>query len=214
MAKIFISHSKRDRDLIKGMAKVLVNIGHSPIIEEFIPEPKKEPIPYEEIRKNLDLSNYVFLFLTDNIVLTEYTRNWVMFEVGLAASTTKRLFVFERAGIPVPYPIPYFTDYMIFDKDSTNDILDIQALSKKIDKTAKNVFKGVAIGGALGLPFGPLVLIILALTGGFLGASKSQKILKVKCPHCQVSFNYYSPKYSKFKCPACRNDVHLNFGRE
>lgn len=214
MAKIFISHSKRDRDLINAMAKVLINIGHNPIIEEFIPQEKKEPIPYEEIMKNMDLSNYAFLFLTDNIVLTEYTRNWVMFEVGLAASARKRLFVFERAGTPVPYPIPYFTDYMIFDKDSTNDILDIQALSKKIDKTAKNVLKGVAIGGVLGLPFGPLALVILALTGGILGASTSQKILKVKCPHCEVSFNYYSPKYSKFKCPACRKDIHLNSGRK
>lgn len=63
MATIFISHSKRDEDLVTDIAKVLRNIGHTPIIEEFIPEEEKEPVPYEEIRKNVSLSQYMFLFL-------------------------------------------------------------------------------------------------------------------------------------------------------
>ncbi|MCD6317576.1 hypothetical protein J7M02_00735, partial [Candidatus Aerophobetes bacterium] len=150
------------------------------------------------------------LFLTDNVVATEYTKNWVMYEVSLASKDNKRVFVFERRGIPITYPIPYLTDYMIFDKDSTNDILEIQTLAKKINKTAKNVLKGIAIGGLLGSPFGPLGLLIGVLTGGTLGATASEKILKVKCPHCKIFFNYYSSKYSEFKCPSCRGDIYLN----
>lgn len=213
MATIFISHSRRDKELVTAMAKVLRNIGHNPIIEEFIPEEEKESVPYEEIRKNVGVSDYVFLFLTDNIVTTEYTHNWVAFEVGLAASARKRLFAFERAGIPVPYPIPYLTDYMIFAADSTSDILDIQALSKKLAEIPKGVV-GAGIGALLGLPFGPIGLILGGLAGGVLGASASEQILKVQCPHCGVSFNYYSPQYYKFSCPACRGNIHLTFGRE
>ena len=212
MAKIFISHSRRDKELIAAIAKVLKNINHQPIIEEFIPEEKKEPVPYEEIRKNVNLSDYIFLFLTDNIVATEYTSNWVMYEASLASDSNKRIFVFERRGVPIPYPIPHLTDYMIFDKDSTNDILDIQTLAKKIDKTAKDVFKGVTIGGLAGSPFGPLGVLIGVLAGGTIAASASEKVLKVKCPHphCRVSFNSSSPKYSKFKCPSCRAEIYLN----
>jgi len=213
MANIFISHSRRDEELITAMVKVLRNIGHNPIVEEFIPEEEKEPIPYEEIRKNVGVSDFVFLFLTDNVVATEYTRNWVMFEVSITASAQKRLFVFERAGIPIPYPIPYLTDYMLFDKDSTSDILDIQALAKKIGEMPKGVI-GAGLGALLGLPFGPLGLILGGLTGGIFGASASEQILKVQCPHCGVSFNYYSPHYYEFNCPSCRKEIHLNLEGE
>lgn len=206
MANIFISHSRRDKELVTAMAKVLRNIGHNPIIEEFIPEEEKEPIPYEEIRKNVNLSDYVFLFLTDNIVKTEYTHNWVAFEIGLTANDGKRLFVFERAGVPVPYPIPYLTDYMIFDADSANDILDIQTLSKKIDEIPKQVV-GSGIGALLGLPFGPIGLVLGGLAGAVLGANASEPILKIQCPFCSVSFHYYSPHYPEFNCPACRREI-------
>ncbi len=210
MANIFISHSRRDEELVTAMAKVLRNIGHNPIIEEFIPEEQKEIVPYEEIRKNVGLCEYVFLFLTDNIVITEYTHNWVAFEVGLTASARKRLFVFERLGIPVPYPIPYLTDYMIFAADSTNDILDIQALSKKLNEIPKGVV-GAGLGALVGLPFGPLGLILGGIGGGLLGASASEQTTKVQCPQCGISFSYYSPQYTKFSCPACRKHIDLNF---
>jgi hypothetical protein len=86
-----------------------------PIIEEFIPESDKKPIPHNEIQEKLSRSDVVFLFLTDNILASDYTKNWVAFEVGLARQSQKRVFVFERQGTPIPYPIPYVTDYMIFD---------------------------------------------------------------------------------------------------
>ena len=211
MANIFISHSRRDEELVNAMAKVLINIGHTPVIEEFIPEEEKEPVPYEEIRKNVNISEYIFLFLTDNVVLTEYTQNWVSFEIGLTANAQKRLFVFERAGVPVPFPIPYLTDYMIFDADSTNDILDIQMLAKKLKELPKTTV-GAGIGALLGIPFGPIGLILGGFGGAILGAEAEDQILEVRCPQCKVSFNYYSPEYIEFSCPACRKNIKLNIG--
>lgn len=213
MGKLFISHSKRDKELVTAIAKVLRNIEHDPIIEEFIPEEEKENVPYEEIRKNVNLSDYVFLFLTDNIVSTEYTRNWVSFEVGLTASEHKRLFVFERYGVPVPYPIPYLTDYMIFDANNTSDILDIQELAKKLNGLSKTTI-GAGIGAGLGFVFGPIGLILGGLGGALLGAKAKEQILKVKCPSCGVCYSYYSPQYTSFNCPACRNDIKIEIGGE
>lgn len=110
MATIFISHSKKDEDLVLIMKKILKNIGHTPIIEEFIPVEEREPIPYEEIRSNVEKSEFLFLFLTDNVVATPYTQNWVSYEIGLASAHSKKLFVFERIGTPIEFPIPYLTD--------------------------------------------------------------------------------------------------------
>lgn len=209
MANVFISHSRRDEELVAVISKALINIGHNPIVEEFIPEEKKESVPYEEIMKNVGLSNYIFLLLTDNILATGYTRNWVTFEVGLAARDRKRVFVFERTGVPIPYPIPYLTDYTVFDADSTNDILSIQGLAKKLNELPKR-FVGAGAGLLVGAPFGPLGLIIGGLGGLLLGASAEEQILKVQCHHCKVSFNYYSAQYNVFLCPACRSKIYLN----
>lgn len=213
MATIFISHSKRDKELVTAMVKILENIGHTPIVEEFIAEEEREPVPYAEIRKNVNLSDYVFLFLTDNIVATEYTHNWVSFEVGLAANANRRLFVFERDGVPVPYPVPYLTDYMIFNKDDTSDILGIQAVAKNLGKIPKGAI-GAGLGALLGAPFGPLGLIIGGLGGFLLGEEAEDQIPMVQCPHvhCGISFNYYSLQYKEFKCPACRKNIKCSKG--
>src|SRR2546426_3277352 len=77
------------------MRQALQNVGHTVIIEEFVPKEQKAEVPYEEIRRNVQRSTYVFLFLTDNVVVTEYTKNWVAFEVGLTSANQKRLFVFR-----------------------------------------------------------------------------------------------------------------------
>lgn len=213
VANIFISHSKRDKELVITIEKILKNIGHTPIIEEFIPEENMELIPYEEIRKNVDMSDYVFLFLTDNIIKTEFTHNWVSFEVGVAANARKRLFVFERLGVPVPYPIPYLTDYMVFAEDDINEILNIQLLSKKLKETSKTL-KGAGIGALIGIPFGPLGLIVGSSIGYLCGARSQKQTRKIYCPKCQIFFNYHSLKHTKFGCPSCRNEIILNMSGE
>ena len=64
MATIFISHSKRDIELVNSIKIILENIGHVPIIEEYIPKENQAEIPYEEIRKNVMASDYMFLFFS------------------------------------------------------------------------------------------------------------------------------------------------------
>lgn len=212
---IFISHSKRDRELVGRIKTVLENIGHNPLIEEYIPAENKLPVPYQEIRQKIEVADFVFLFLTDNVVMTEYTRNWVMFEVSLALGSNRRLFVFEREGSPVPYPVPYLTDYMIFSS-GIDDMLEIQSIAKSAGWSSPPTgLIGAGLGALIGLPFGPLGLILGALGGGAFGAaSQSQnqiqaQIPKITCPHCGVSYNYYSLRIRSFACPSCRQWIEL-----
>jgi len=57
-----------------------------------------------------------------------------MHEDGLASDRGIPVFVFERKGFPIHYPIPYVTDYMLFDPYTIEDILNIQKLAKEIGK--------------------------------------------------------------------------------
>jgi len=213
LANIFISHSGKDASLIASVHQILVNVGHTPIIEEFIPESEKLPIPHDEIQRNVSVSDAIFLFLTDNVLATDYTRNWVVFEVGLARQASKRVFVFERQGVPIPYPIPYVTDYMIFDPQSISDLLTIQTIAKELVGKIPAALIGAGAGAFLGAAFGPLGFAIGAITLGLAGHSADvqaeARIPVVECPYqnCHVRFRYYSPNVTSFNCPTCRQQI-------
>lgn len=149
----------------------------------------------------------MFLFLTDNIVKTEYTSNWVIYEDSIASAGRKRVFVFERVGVPIPYPIPYVTDYALFNPSNTNDILEVQALSRNLGRFRRDMVTGAA-GALVGSVFGPVGMIVGALAGYALGP-KQQQPFKAKCLHCNVSFHYYSPNIKEFNCPCCRQTIVL-----
>ena len=207
MVTIFISHSKKDEDLVLGIKKILENIGHAPIIEEFISKEKQQEIPYEEIRSNVNKSSFVFLFLTDSVIETEYTKSWIIYEVGVASNASIRVFVFERIGTPIPYPIPYVTDFALFNPDRTDDMLEIQKLAKNLGKIRRDLLTAGA-GAAVGSMFGPLGLVLGAI-GGYVLGPKQEKPPRVKCPHCSVTFNYYSLRIKDFNCPCCRKQILL-----
>lgn len=215
LANIFISHSRKDASLIASVHQFLVNVGHTPIIEEFVPESEKLPIPHDEIQRNVYVSDAIFLFLTDNVLATDYTRNWVVFEVGLARQAMKRVFVFERQGVPIPYPIPYITDYMIFDPQSISDLLSIQTIAKELVGKIPAGLIGAGLGAVLGAAFGPLGLAIGGIAGGLLGhnadAQAETRIPVIECPYqnCRIRFRYYSPNVTSFNCPACRQQIPL-----
>jgi len=192
------------------MQTVLINLGHTPIIEEFIPEELKEPIPFEEIRKNIQLSNAVFLFLTDEIIRTDHTRNWVIYEVGLASDRKIPLFVFERKGFPLPYPIPYVTDFMLFDPESIDDLLNIQKLAKGMGKIHPNLITA-GFGALLGAAFGPFGLALGGLGGLIFGPKRVPPIpgIQIRCNYCNAVMNYWSPNIESFNCPICRKDIEI-----
>lgn len=206
MATIFISHSKKDEKLVLITKKMLKNMGHTPIIEELVPAEKQKPVPHEEIRSNVEKSEFLFLFLTDNVVATEYTKNWVIHESALASADSKKVFVFERVGTPIKFPIPYLTDYALFNPDSTGDILALQNLAKDLGKFRRDIL--TAGGGMmLGSVFGPIGIAFGAVLGYMVGPKQS-KPPTVKCGYCNVQFNYHS-KPRTFSCPSCRQSIDL-----
>jgi len=52
-----------------------------------------------------------FLILTRNLTKTEYTQNWVAFEVGVASTIDPTIPVIVFTEENVDFPVPYLTHY-------------------------------------------------------------------------------------------------------
>lgn len=184
MSRVFISHSRQDIELIQNISKLLENIGEEAVIMEYIPTKNVTRPPFEVIRMEVMNSNYMMLFKTDNAIKTDYTKNWIIFEIGLAAATNKKLFVFERIGSPINFPIPYLTDYMLFDPYNVSDMFEIQTIAKNYKKKfIKRKVKKKKTDSGLGLLylFAPQI-IILAIIGALFYVAKGP--IEVTCSNC------------------------------
>ncbi|MHA1410504.1 MAG: hypothetical protein ACTSQY_09420 [Candidatus Odinarchaeia archaeon] len=131
-----------------------------------------------------------------------------MYEVGLASEREIPLFVFERIGFPLPYPIPYVTDFMLFNPESIDDLLNIQKLAKGMNTISPKLFT-TGLGELLGAAFGPFGLAVGGLGGYIFGPERAFPIpgIQIRCRHCNAVINYWSPNIESFHCPCCRKVI-------
>jgi len=117
--QIFVSHSRLDAAIRKEFSEVFaVARGAYPFYMEF---EEFFPPAWQKIRNEISSSQALFVLLGPNIRSTVHTQNWVAFEVGLACAFGKEVWVFEQTGSHIEFPIPYLTDYMLYDlKDKTH----------------------------------------------------------------------------------------------
>lgn len=215
MARIFISHSKEDRDLTSNIKKLLVNIGETPVLMEYNPKMDSDVPPWEVIKEEVKESEYMMLFKTENAIKTDYTKNWISYEVGLAAAWNKRLFIFERRGPPIHFPIPYLTDYMIFNPQEVSDMLKLQSVAKEFKETKFEDFKekpkddktddGLA---ALALILFAPVIIVAMLHGTLKKALRGP--IPITCDKCHSNYNYYASVFDSFNCPVCLTLIDIS----
>jgi len=217
MVNVFISHSRKDKELIRAIDDIFRSVDVTPLFMEFTPESKP---PYKKIEENVTKSNAVFLFLTENVISSEYTKNWISFEGGLAKKANKELFVVEDVNNRIHFPVSYVTDYILYEPTEIGDWRTIQKILQNIKQIIENnkLIVGLTIGGAI---LGGLDTkkIDGAFVGGFAGLilggiltsldrAAGADSIKVKCPQCGIEFNFYS-RFGSFPCPSCR--IELKF---
>lgn len=209
MIKIFISHSKKDVNLVNRIQTNLRNVGIEPVIEEFTSETRP---PYVKIYNDMLTSQASFLLLTPNVKITDYTQNWISYEVGLAHCMNKRVFVFEQYNQEIHFPIPYLTDYIIYDPTFASDWQKIQKIAKSLEQTP--MLANIIIMGLLGaIVAGEKKRLEGAIIGGLAGVALTPKqdagiVNKVQCPKCGITFDFYS-NLKNFSCPSCRIKLQL-----
>lgn len=112
MPQIFVSHSQYDNDIRASFDTVFARTGVKSKCMEF---EQIYPPAWQEIKNQITASEAVFLLLGPNIRISTHTQNWVAFEVGLACALGKDVWVFEQYGSCIEFPIPYLTDYSLYD---------------------------------------------------------------------------------------------------
>jgi hypothetical protein len=118
-----MSHSKHDSDIVNYFSKAFGRVGLSLQLME-LENLTNKYAGFEISNIITNESGGVAVLLGKNLqspptMSPEFTHNWVNFEVGVAAGTGKRVWVFEEYGPNIRFPIPYVTDYVryILDND-------------------------------------------------------------------------------------------------
>jgi hypothetical protein len=116
--QIFVSHSKRDKDIRKSFNEVIGVAGLKPICMEF--ETLGSP-QWQDIRNAIATSETTFLLLGPKVRSSIHTQNWIAFEIGVSCAFGKDVWVFEQAGSKIKFPIPYLTDYLMYNLDNKSN---------------------------------------------------------------------------------------------
>ena len=119
MPGIFMVHSRYDTALPNFFDKAAGMVDISLMHMEW---EALVPPPWKHIRDKLKNAEAIFIVKGPNIARNLYTSNWVSYEIGLAAHSSKKwgqgemdVWVFESVQNPVFFPVPFLTDYVIYD---------------------------------------------------------------------------------------------------
>ncbi len=217
---IFISHSKDDSGLVQLIDHNFRQIDIIPILEEYSPE--SDP-PYAKIERDIMNSLAVFVFLTQNTKMTDYTQNWVTFEITKATDLQKPTFVIEDINNPIHFPIPKLENYILYDPTKTEDWGLLQNIANRIKEQVESkkspllgALAGAIVGAVISEEDNVIGAVVGSILGGIFGAliSNSSKPLRkpyrFKCGGCGIVFNFYTNmSIESLDCPSCRTKIYL-----
>lgn len=118
MPEIFISHMAKDIDYRHYFLEICNLAKTRPIFEE-LEQIIQGKIFWWNILDDIDRAKAVFVILSQNIQKEEqkHTRDWIVWETGVAAAKKKDVWVLEpyREFGKISIVIPYLTHYMLFE---------------------------------------------------------------------------------------------------
>ena len=204
--EIFISHSRKDLNLVDTVKKAIGLLDYHSIVYEDLPETQKSSKDLDNIKDLIKQSKLVFLFLTNNVVTLKHTMTWVQYEDHVASIYNKPVIVFQEQlpdSVNI-YPILYLTDLIPW-KRTLNDPMKMQEIAKSFNSQGEVV--RAAAGGAIGAIFGPIGALLGALVGlASTPQNPLQNIPTVICPNCKCTFRYWGNENTSFYCPNCLNE--------
>ena len=207
---IFVSHSRRDLDLINEVKRALGVVDYSPIIYEDLPPDLKAGPDMTNIKNLINQSELVFIFLTQNAFSTNHTLTWIQYEDHISSMMNKPVILFQSINQPPVSPVIYFTD-LVPVQFPLLDTITMQSIAKSF-KSSGALLRGGA-GALLGSLFGPIGAL-LGFFGGLLTTPQSPlaKVPVVKCPKCNYNYRYWGSVGSFFYCPYCLTGWIYNGG--
>lgn len=207
--RIFISHSKEDRQLIEAISQVFVRTGLSMITEYF--ENLGAPAA-DQIKQDIANSKAVVVLLGPGVEKKGHTMSWVAWEVGVASQAGKDIWVLEDMNSPSSVSLPNLTDYVVWNSEDENQLRELRDIMKDEFGSSQGgkALGGAILGGLLGHVFtpGPAGTALGAILGASLAQQNQEKPPQIECPHCFQTFNLRT-NISEFKCPTCRKSIKV-----
>ncbi|MBT9143897.1 MAG: hypothetical protein DDT29_02311 [Dehalococcoidia bacterium] len=212
MAQIFVSHSGEDVDLKNFFSNAFAGTKVKGIFEEFEKIPTGR-VTSEQIVKDIGNSKAVFVILGPNVQDIPYTRDWVVWETGVAKN--KDIWVFEPYSQfgRISVVTPYLKHYVIFD---TNDawLGYIRGIIESYDDS--HVLPTLLVTGGIGALLAEKDKIGGAALGTLAGLVISDKLkerptgIGVVCSNCSSSYNIHIPQgVNTFRCPVCNKHLKI-----
>jgi hypothetical protein len=208
MAQIFISHSANDGSLVdffsRGGARSKVRL----VFEE-IEKLVTGSVNAIQIRASIEASNAVFVLLSKHVQYIPHTRDWVIWESGVAHN--KDIWVFERHSDrgQISIVTPFLRHYVVFEPID----LHFQYLSRIIASYDDSVvLPAMAATGTLGATLGGVGAIIGAIAGAVLAnpARSRPPGVQITCQLCMSSYAIHLPQgMVVFRCPVCNKTLKL-----
>lgn len=217
MAKIFLSHTKKDEKYCDSLDKKI--FARSDQIEGFRSEFEKIEKPeWKTIKDKIDESCALFFLVGEELVKGmnkmnksptppprknlqdpdwRYTQNWIAYEIGVACQKGIDVWAICDGKVEINFPMPYVNNYLI--------------IFPKYKEDAVKYIRWVAGEYAKGQCF-PIEKVY-----------QNSRIERIECIHCYMEFNFHkyfldlrehlidsSPEWPKeIICPQCLGKISL-----
>ncbi len=166
--------------------------------------------PWQEIKNAIIQSSALFVLLGINLKSSDYTQNWVSYEVGVADALNRQIWVFEDINNKVLFPIPNVHHYMLYNPSQMDSMNYLRMIISSYAVNEGGALAGLFIG--LAASTNPLVALATTLIGSKINVPQRPIGIKVVCPYpdCRVSFGFHNTD-KQLLCPACRRGILLNY---
>jgi hypothetical protein len=191
--QVFVSHSKKDEELVAKFKIYLERSKLKPVFMEFEEHSKENRADWEWIRDEIERSTALLLLLTKNVIAAPQTQNWIAFEVGVAAGCKPRKRVCVIREQHAFFPVPYLNVYI-----PTSYRLNRE--SQRFAQPEFDNFMKIVSDRFLGS-------VLIGEEKSFIG----REILPtLTCPNCKLSFKMYIIYVRIIRCPCCSEDIKWN----
>jgi len=187
----FISHSRKDKELVNRIYKTCSRARITPNIAEF-EEMEEGKLNAQDIASMIRRSRLFILFLTSNAMESIYNQNWITYEVafahGMKTTSTRAvdIYIFEPFD-QLEFPIPYLDYYILYDPYEDPHWEYIKGLLTSERDYWSSIFP--ALWGIERLTYeGTLV----------------------ECSECNTRYTLLS-NVEVFLCPTCRRSVRITY---
>lgn len=212
MAQIFISHSQKDKNLRDFFSNAFAGTKVKAIFEEF-EKILRGGITSVHIANDIKDSKAVFVISSQNVQGVPHTRDWVVWETGVA--TNRDIWLFEPYSQfgRISIVIPYLRHYVIFDTNNAW-LAYIRKIIESYDDS--HVLPTFLVAGGISAALAEKDKIESAILGGLAGLTIYDKSkerptgINVICPNCSSSYNIHVPQgMTIFRCPVCNKYLEI-----